>query len=357
MSRWKMRGAAMNKTGRGIVVGVLCLLLGGTLYVGLRTREMVQIDSGYKVIMGTFSRAVAIAPSERVARACIAAAFEEQKRIDELMSYHNSQSELNKVNQEAYQRAVEVDKATFEVLEKARQFSELSGGAFDVTVGALGELWRHAAATDTAPTEAEIAEARSKVGYDKVLLDPNTRTVRFAVEGMRIDLGGIAKGYAVDKSVEAMKKRGAAGGMVDLGGNIRCFGPPPRVQECWRVGLQDPNVAPDELGDSKLLLVLTITDESVATSGDYRRFVKVQGTKESHIIDTGTGKGARKLVSDTIIAPDAITADALSTTVNVLGLDAGLALIESIPEVEAILIPVGRDAQPIFSSGAKAYVR
>ncbi len=347
----------MSRTGRGIAVVVVCLLLGGALYVGLTTGKMVQVDSGYKVVMGTFSRAVAIARSEKVARTCIAAAFEEQKRIDELMSYHNPGSELNTVNREAYQSAVEVDEATFEVLEKARQFSELSGGAFDVTIGALGELWRRAGDTDTVPTEADIAEARSKVGYDKMLLDPNARTVRFAVEGMKIDLGGIAKGYAVDKSVAAMKKRGAVGGMVDLGGNIRCFGQPPKGQDCWRVGLQDPNVAPDELGGSKLLLVLTITDESVATSGDYRRFVKVQGSKESHIIDAGSGKGARKLVSDTIIAPDAITADALSTAVNVLGPDAGLALIESISDVEAILIPVGRDAQPIFSSGAKAYVR
>lgn len=347
----------MSRTGRAIAVVVVCLLLGGALHVGLTTRKMVQVDSGYKVVMGTFSRAVAIAPSEKLARACVAAAFDEQRRVEELMSYHNPDSELNAVNREACQRAVKVDEATFEVLEKARQFSELSGGAFDVTIGALGELWRRAAATDTVPTGAEIAEARSKVGYDKLLLDPNTRTVRFAAEGMRIDLGGIAKGYAVDKSVEAMKKRGAAGGMVDLGGNIRCFGRPPEGQECWRVGLQDPNVAPDELGGSKLLLVLTITDESVATSGDYRRFVKVQGSKESHIIDTGTGKGARKLVSDTVIAPDAITADALSTAVNVLGPDAGLALVESIPDVEVILIPVGWDAQPIFSSGAKAYIR
>jgi len=352
-----MHEVVMNRTGRGIAVVVVCLLLGGALYVGLTARKMVQVDSGYKVVMGTFSRAVAIAPSEKVARACIAAAFEEQRRVEELMSYHNCDSELNTVNREAHQRAVEVDEATFEVLEKARQFSELSGGAFDVTIGALGELWRRAAAADTVPTEAEIAEAKSRVGYDKLLLDTNTRTVRFAAEGMRIDLGGIAKGYAVDKSVAAMKKRGAAGGMVDLGGNIRCFGRPPEGQECWRVGLQDPNVAPDELGGSKLLLVLTLTDESVATSGDYRRFVKVQGSKESHIIDTGTGKGAHKLVSDTIIASNAVTADALSTAVNVLGPEAGLALVESIPDVEAILIPVGRDAQPIFSSGAKAYVR
>jgi thiamine biosynthesis lipoprotein len=123
------------------------------------------------------------------------------------------------------------------------------------------------------------------------------------------------------------------------------------------VGLQDPNVAPDELGGSKPLLILALRDESVATSGDYRRFVKVQGHKESHIIDTGTGKGASKLVSDTIIAPDAITTDALSTAVNVLGPEAGLALVERLPGVEAIVIPSGTDARPLLSSGAKAYVR
>ncbi len=171
---------------------------------------------------------------------------------------------------------------------------------------------------------------------------------------MRIDLGGIAKGYAVDKAVEAMQKLGALGGMVDLGGNIRCFGRAPRGQEKWRIGLQDPNVAPDEFDGSKYLLVLEIADESVATSGDYRRFAVVKGEKESHILDTRSGKGASKLVSDTIIAPDAITADALSTAVNVLGPEAGMALIERLPSVEAILIPADGPDTLLYSSGARA---
>jgi thiamine biosynthesis lipoprotein len=173
---------------------------------------------------------------------------------------------------------------------------------------------------------------------------------------MRIDLGGIGKGYAVDKSVEAMKERGATGGMVDLGGNIRCFGQPPRGQTHWRIGLQDPNVAAEDMDSTKTLLVLAITGESVATSGDYRRFVEVRGARQSHIIDTGTGKGANKLSSDTVIAADATTADALSTAVNVLGPEAGLALIERLPDTEAILVPPDRRAGMIYSSGAKAYV-
>lgn len=347
----------MKNTGRRIAVGVCCLLLVTLLYVGLRGQETVQVDSGFKVIMGTFSRAVAIAPSEKVGRDCIAAALDEQKRVDELMSYHNPESELNAVNREAYQRAVEVDEATFEVLERARHFSELSAGAFDVTIGALGELWRRAAATDTPPTEAEIAEAKSKVGFDKLRLDPNTRTVRFAVEGMKIDLGGIAKGFAIDRAVEAMKAAGALGGMIDIGGDIRCFGKPPKGQQTWRVGLQDPNVAPDDLGPRKPLFVLNVLDKAVTTSGDYRRFATVKGQRQSHIMDTRSGRGADALVSVTIIAPDATSADALATAVSVLGLEKGLALIEQIPDTEAILLTHENPAEPLFSTGALAYVQ
>lgn len=174
---------------------------------------------------------------------------------------------------------------------------------------------------------------------------------------MRIDLGGIAKGYAVDKAVEAMAQHGALGGMVDLGGNIRCFGRAPRGQEKWGIGIQDPNVAPDDLNPSKYLLVLELADRSVATSGDYRRFAVIKGHKESHVLDTRSGRGADKLVSDTIIAPDATTADALSTAVNILGAEAGMAMIERLPGIEAILIPAGPEVRLLFSSGAGTYVR
>jgi thiamine biosynthesis lipoprotein len=329
----------------------------GLLYRDLSTRTLVEKDSGYRVLMGTFSRAVVIAGSERKARRCTEAAFSVQRRIDELMSYQREDSELSRINRDAADEPVRVNPLTFEVLQKSIYFSKLSDGAFDVTVGPLMDLWKAAGEADAPPTEETLAEARAKVGYENLILDEKNMTVRFAVKGMKIDLGGIGKGYAVDKSIEAMKDLGATGGMVDLGGNIRCFGQPPRGQEYWRVGLQDPNVAPDDVDASRILLVLAVTDEGVATSGDYRRFVKVHGEKESHILDARTGKGANKLVSDTIIAPDAIMADALSTAVNVLGPEKGLALIERLPGVEAILIPPGKPAHPIFSTGAKAYVK
>jgi len=340
----------------GAVAAGLVLVL-GFLYMAVNTRRLVQVDSGSRVVMGTFSRAVVIARTERVARACIEAAFDVQDRIESLMSYHRDDSELSKVNRCAAEEPIPVNPMTFEVLQRAIRFSEITDGTFDVTVGPLVDLWRAAGQTDEPPTEEALAEARRKVGFQKLILDDKAMTVRFAEEGMRIDLGGIAKGYAVDKAVEAMRKRGALGGMVDLGGNIRCFGRAPRGQEKWRIGVQDPNVSPDDLNPSKYLLVLEIADASAATSGDYRRFAVVKGRRQSHILDTHSGRSADKLVSDTIIAPDATSADALSTAVNILGPEAGMALIERLPGVEAILIPAGKETTLLHSSGARAYVR
>jgi thiamine biosynthesis lipoprotein len=333
------------------------MLLLGLLYLRLRGRDAVQADSRYRVVMGTFSRVVVIARSQRAAQRCIQAAFDAQERIETLMSYHRPDSELNRLNRSAAGKPIPVNPMTFEVLHKAIEFSRLSDGAFDVTVGPLVDLWRMAGEANEPPTQDALAGARRKVGYDKLILDEKSMTVQFAVEGMRLDLGGIAKGYAIDTSVEAMKRKGALGGMVDIGGDVRCFGRPPQGQEHWRVGLQDPNVAPDDAGPAKPLLVLHMTDGAVTTSGDYRRFTRVGGENQSHIMDTQTGRGANRLASVTVIAPDATTADALATAVSVLGQEDGLTLIERLPQVEAILIPGGKDAAPIFTTGAAAYVK
>jgi len=346
----------MKRISRFAAIAIVLLVLAGLIYRDWSPRGPVEVDSGHRVLMGTFGRVVVIAKSERAARACIEAAFDVQQRIESLMSYHREDSELNRVNRSAAQKAIPVHPMTFEVLRRAVYFSRFSDGAFDITVGPLVDLWRQAGQSNSPPSEEALAEARRKVGFEKLILDEKAMTVRFAQEGMRIDLGGIGKGYAVDKAVEAMRKRGALGGMVDLGGNIRCFGRAPHGQEKWRIALQDPNVAPDEFGTAKYLLVLEIGNESVATSGDYRRFTVVQKQKQSHILDTQTGQGARKLISDTIIASDATSADALSTAVNVLGPEKGLALIERLPSVEAILIPAGKGAGILYSRGAAAYV-
>jgi len=345
-----------NKIGFMVVAAFVGLLL-VLLYAGRAAREPVRVDSGYRVIMGTFSRVVVVARNEKAGRACIAAAFERQRRIESLMSYHRPDSELSNVNLHAAEKAVSVNALTFEVLRKAVHFSELSGGAFDVTVGPLIDLWRAAGDANAPPSEAALAKARRNVGYDKLILNDKEMTVKFAAEGMRIDLGGIAKGYAIDKSAEAIRKGGALGGMVDIGGDIRCFGRPPEGQEHWRIGLQDPTQATEDLTTGEPLLILQLSDAAVTTSGDYRRYTNVAGQKQSHIMDATTGRGANQLASVTIIAPDATTADALATAVTVLGPEKGLALIEKLDAVEAILLPAQAGAGLVFSQGAAAYVK
>jgi thiamine biosynthesis lipoprotein len=195
------------------------------------------------------------------------------------------------------------------------------------------------------------------VGFEKLELDEQNQTVRFRVDGMRLDLGAIAKGYAVDKATEAAKRCGAIGAMVDLGGNIRCFGTPPKGRDHWLIGVQDPNSAIEGTRDGGLLFTLKVTDASIATSGDYQQFALIAGKRYSHILDPHTGWSAEGLSSVTIITDNATDADALSTAVSVMGMDMGLALIEKLPNTEAILITTGPKREMIKTSGAVKYVR
>jgi thiamine biosynthesis lipoprotein len=211
------------------------------------------------------------------------------------------------------------------------------------------------------PTQEELADARSKVGYEKLYLDANEMTVRFAVDGMKLDLGGIAKGYAIDRAIEAMQTGGAVGGMVDVGGDIRCFGLPPKGKKTWRIGLQNPaETDSDEQtlagGPKQVLMVLTFNNAAVATSGNYRRFVLIEGKKYSHIINRTTGISAEVLSSVTIISQNALDADALATSVSVMGSEKGLTLIEKIPNTEAILITPSPEYQLIKTAGAEKYI-
>lgn len=340
-----------------IIVGASVIL---ALYV-FGCNRRVEADSRYRLVMGTFAHLKAIAKDPRKAKKCVETAFAELEKVDKLMSDYKSDSEISRVNRDAFKRAVKVSKSTFEVLQRSTEFSKLSEGAFDITIGPLAELWRSAAEVNSVPTEAEISEVRSKVGYEKLILDANEMTVRFAVDGMKLDLGGIAKGYAVDIAVEAMQTAGAVGGMVDVGGDIRCFGSPPKGKKTWRIGLEDPTEPKGgdqtlAVSAGRVLLVLKLTNAAIATSGGYRRFVLIEGKKYSHIMNRDTATSAEALSSVTIIAQNALDADALATSVSVMGPEKGLALIEKIPNTEAILITSSPEYQLLKTSGAEKYI-
>jgi thiamine biosynthesis lipoprotein len=340
-----------------ITITIACVCLGLALYFYVGAKQYAQVDSSQHIVMGTFARIIAVAEDRKTANKCIEAAFEQQRQIEALMSYHREDSELNVINAMAYKGPVKISEPTFEVLQKALGFSKLTSGAFDVTVGPLVDLWRLAGEANSVPTDVELAEVRSKVGWEKVILDANEMTVWFAVEGMKLDLGGIAKGYAIDKSVKAMKDNGALGGMVDIGGDIRCFGRPPRGKDSWLVGLQDPGDTTSSLGFSKPMLILKLDSGAVATSGDYRRFAIINGKKYSHIINLKGECKSDELASVTVISKDAISADALATAVSVMGIEKGLALIEELSETEAILITTGPECNRLETSGAAKYIK
>jgi thiamine biosynthesis lipoprotein len=340
----------------GCIVVLVCLW-GVTRLAVLRPGRPVSLDSGSRQIMGTFARVVAVGKNSRQAKNCIDAAFEQLQLVNNLMSIYRPESEISLVNRDAYHSPVEVSESVFEVLRRSVEFSKKSNGGFDVTVGPFMDLWRSAEKQQVTPTEQQLADAKAKVGYEKLILDEANKTVRFAVEGMRLDLGGIAKGYGIDLAVEAMQARGAVGGMVDVGGDIRCFGAAPEGKPKWTVGLQDPAAADEYVLGGSVLLVLELTDRAVTTSGNYRRFVTIAGKRYSHIVNPATSTSAEELSSVTVIAKNATDADALATAVTVLGPEKGLALIESLPDTEAILITAGPQFNRILTSGVGKYVR
>ena len=309
-----------------------------------------KANSGSRTVMGTFANITAVAADLKTAGASVEAAFSRLKRIDEMMSDYIADSQLSQVNRDAFERPVRVDDDLFEVLHLADEYSRQTDGAFDVTVGPVVALWRKAQDGGELPTETELTEASAKVGFEKLILNEENRTVRFAVDGMRLDLGAIAKGYAIDLAIEAMQKAGAIGGLIDVGGDVHCFGPPSDNKESWLVGLQDPSV------DGQLLLVLKLRGMAVATSGGYRRFAEVDGKKYSHIINPQAGSTADELVSVSVVAQTATAADALATAVSVMGREKGFELIDSLDETEVLVVPAGKDAELIHTKGIRRFV-
>lgn len=344
-----------RKTGQAVAV-VFCLSLATVSYFSFAGKKRIKADSGYQLTMGTFARIIAVAKNPATGEKCVKAGLEEIRKVDELMSDYKEDSEVSLINNEAARKAVEVSESTYKVLKKSLEFSQLTDGAFDITVGPLVDMFNKTKKEHVAPPPEQIEQTKLKVGFEKLILDDKNRTVRFAVDGMRIDLGGIAKGYAVDKAVEAARRGGAVGGMVDIGGDVRCFGAPPEGREDWRIGLQDPNSAIEGMGGG-LVLTLTVTKAAVATSGDYEQFAMIDGKRYSHILNRRTGTSVEGLSSVTIIAENATDADALATSVSVMGPEKGIALIEKLPNIEAILMTPPPNSEIIKTSGADKYIR
>ncbi len=283
------------------------------------------------LVMDTILRVVAYG---RDVEAALEAALTEARRLEALWDRHRQGSEIWRVNRSAGSEPVSVSPETVALLQAALQFAELTGGALDVTIGPVVDLWGFGSGEGRIPPGQLLREALHLVDYRKVRTDAERGTVGLAEEGMSLDLGAVAKGAAVDALWSVLKEAGVRSALVDLGGNIRLLGSPPGRPE-WLIGVQDPR------DPSRLLGYLRLAGGAVATSGDYQRYFMVGGRRYHHILDPRTGWPAAEVASVTVWAPTALQADALSTALFVLGPERGYEMACSLPGVEALFVLPG----------------
>jgi thiamine biosynthesis lipoprotein len=269
-----------------------------------------------------------------VAGELIERVLDEYRRIDAAMSTYRADSEISRINAGAAERAVPIGRELLGLVDISLGISAASGGAFDISYESVGYLYDFRAGRH--PDAAEIAAVLDAVDYRQIVLDRAAQTIRFGRPGMRINLGGIAKGYAVEQGARILRAAGIESALLNAGGDTRVLGD--RRGQPWIVGIRHPRA------EGEFATRLPLVDEAISTSGDYERFFEEDGRRYHHIIDPATGEPTSTVLSATVIGPDATMTDGLSTTVFVLGAEAGIALIESkYPGYEAIVVdPAGR---------------
>lgn len=292
-----------------------------------------------EAIMGTRVAVELWSEDAELATRAMAAVIAEMQRTDELMSTYKPESQLSAVNAHAFERPVTVDPEIIEVVERALEFSRLSDGAFDITYASVGYLYDYR--THRRPSGEQVAAALPGIDYRQVQVDRERSTIRFLRKGVRIDVGGIGKGHAVDRSIETLRRLGIEHAMVNAGGDTRLLGD--RRGKPWIVGVRDPR------NEGRMVTRLPLEDEAISTSGDYERYFEEDGVRYHHILVPGTGEVARAVRSATIIGPDATLTDGLSTTVFVLGVERGMELVSRLPGVEAVI--VDKDGRIFYSDG------
>jgi FAD:protein FMN transferase len=298
------------------------------------------------VTMGTEIELTAWTADDVRADAAFAAVFHEFDRLDAMMSVWKEGSDILRLNAAAGVRAVPASAETREVLKTAREVSDMTGGRFDVTFGALSGLWKFANQDkdNTIPDRREVLERLPLINYRDVEVDDRAGTAFLKRKGMRVNLGGIGKGYAVDRSVDILRRSGLRDFLIQAGGDMYVAGR--RGDRPWRLGIRDPRGPAD-----KSFAMLDLTDGTFSTSGDYERFFIKDGRRYHHIIDLTAGEPARGCRSVTLVTERAVIADALAKGVFILGPDEGMALIERTPGVQGVIVSAKNEV--LISSGLR----
>lgn len=298
---------------------------------------------GEHMTMGSLLVLTAWTADEPRARHAFDAVFAEFDRLDALLSVWTPGSDVLRINDAPPGTPVAVRAETREVLRAAEQVSTWTDGGFDVTFGPLAEIWKFDHdKDDRVPTADEIAARIPRVDHRAIVIDDGPGTVRLTRPGIRVHLGGIGKGYAVDRAVAILRAAGLRDFMVQAGGDLYVAGTAGETP--WRLGIQDPRGAADDP-----FATVELSDATFSTSGDYERFFERDGVRYHHILDPKTGRPARGCRSVTIVARQAQWADGLSTGVFILGPERGMALVERLPDVEAVIVTA--DNRVLISSG------
>lgn len=299
-----------------------------------------------RVSMGSELRLTAWTADEANAVAAFEHVFEDFEYLDRLLSVWHPDSDISRLNAAAGQEPVRVNAITIDILQTARSVSEQTGGKFDATFGALSGLWKFDHdQDDSIPSRDEVSRRLPFVDYRDLEIDAAAGTARLRRAGMRAHLGGIGKGYAVDRAAAMLRSHRIADFMIQAGGDLYVGGQ--RGDRSWRGAIKDPRA-------DRIFAALDLKDETLSTSGDYERFFIREGRRYHHILDPSTGEPARGSRSVTIVTGRAVMADALSTGVFVLGPEAGMRLIEQLPDVEGVIVDA--DNRVLISAGLRSRV-
>ena len=297
--------------------------------------------------MGTLVTVTAVSSDKDAGNRAMRAAFDEIKRLEQVLSTWRSDSELSRVNQEAGRRPVQVSPETLELVIRSLELGRLTQGGFNIALGPAIDAWS-ITERQRIPDDGELQRLKQLVDWTSIHINAESRTIYLPREGMRIDVGGIGKGYAADRAVEEMKRAGATGGSVALSGDIKTFGLLPD-RKGFSVGIRHPRE------EGALIAVIDLKDEAVSTAGDYERFFERERIRYHHILDPQTLQPARACQSVTVIAKEGTMADGLDTGIFVLGPERGMALVERLPNVEAVIID--HEGNMTISSGLRDRLR
>jgi FAD:protein FMN transferase len=282
-------------------------------------------------LMGVPWTITVYAGRDAAGRGAIAAAFAEIERLEGILSDYDPESELSRLSAAApTQTPVPLSEDLWRVLHEAVAWRDKTAGAFDPTVGPLTTLWRQARRSGVMPRADKLAAARQAVGAKTLELDEDHKTAMLLTRAMRLDLGGIGMGYAIDRGMDVLAMHGITSAMIDASGDIAVSGPPPQAA-AWTIEVAAFGAG----GDGRRPMTLELVDAAVTTSGDAFQAVEIDGVRYSHIVDPRTGLGVVGPAAVTVIAADCTTADAVATAASVLGPEAGLAFVESVPDAAA----------------------